>query len=112
MSAETVVLHGLVQADGTLEVAGKVALTPGPVEITVRTVPSAAPGVGDWWDVLQKVRAEQAARGKTPRSAAEIDAEITAARDEWEDYQLALERLQEQCWKARQQSVPPGEQAE
>jgi hypothetical protein len=86
MSAETVVLRGLVLPDDTLEVPGKVSLTPGPVEVTVRAAAPPASPLGDWLDALQKIRAEQAARGQTPRPAEEIDAQINATRDEWDDH--------------------------
>src|SRR5258708_1016733 len=101
MSAETLVLHGLVRADGTLEVPGKVGMTPGPVEITVRAVPATAPRVGDWWQVLQQIRAQQAACGHPSSSVEEIDAEIAATRDEWEEHQLGIERMQEEFRKTR-----------
>ena len=82
MSAETVVVRGFVRADGTLEVPGKIMVAPGPVEVTVRAVPTAPARGGDWWEVLQHIRAEQAAGGHIPRSAEEIDAEINALRDD------------------------------
>ena len=111
MSVETVVLPGVVQGDGKLEVPGNIGLKPGPVEVTVRTL-AAAPTSGDWWEALGKIRAEQAARGFVPRSASEIDAELNAMRDEWDAHQLVIERLQEDCWKARAQSGPTQEKAE
>ncbi len=39
MSANTVVLQGTVQPDGTLQLNGKVALPAGKVQVTVATVP-------------------------------------------------------------------------
>ncbi len=74
VNAETVVLRGLVRADGTLEVLGKVGLTPGPVEVTVRTVAATATPRGNWWEALAKIRAVQAARGHAPRTREEINA--------------------------------------
>jgi hypothetical protein len=112
MSAESVVLRGLVRADGSLEVPGKVGLTPGPVEVTVRAVTATAPPAGDWWEMLQKIRAEHAARGQASRSAEEIDAEINAMRDEWEEHQLAIERMQEEFRQAPEGPLPPAGRAE
>ncbi len=71
MITETVVVRGLVRADGTLELPGKVTLTPGPVEVTVRAAPITPAISGDWWDSLQKLRAEQA--GHIPRSKEHSD---------------------------------------
>ena len=110
MSANIEVIHGLVRADGTLEVPGKVGVTPGPVEITVRAVPATAPTTGDWWAVLQQIQARQAARGRTGQTAEEIDAEINAMRDEWEEHQLAIEKLQEEL--RQRPATPPAEGAE
>lgn len=111
MSGEMVVLHGLVRADGTVEVPGKVGLTPGPVEVTLRAV-TAGTSSADWWEALQKMRAEQTARKQLSASAVEIDAEINALRDEWEEHQLSLERLQEECRQTRESSLPPAERAD
>ncbi len=38
MSTAAFTTNGIVHADGTLEVPGAIAVAPGPVEITVRTV--------------------------------------------------------------------------
>jgi hypothetical protein len=35
----------------------------------------------------------------------EIDAEINAAKDEWEEHQQALERIQEEARRAREKPV-------
>jgi hypothetical protein len=99
MSAETVVLRGFVRADGTLDVPGKVTMTPGPVEITVRVV-GGAKGEG-LVTLLARIAAEQQASGHLARTREEIDADIGQMRDEWEEHQLAIERLQEECRRQR-----------
>jgi hypothetical protein len=95
------VLRGVVGPDGTLEVPGKVQLTPGPVEVTVRAVAAASKGE-DVLAVLARIRAEQEASGEVPRSVEEIDAAIQQMRDEWEEHDLAIERLQDDCAHSRQ----------
>ena len=35
MEAQTIIMQGVVKADGTVEVPGKVGLAPGPVEVTL-----------------------------------------------------------------------------
>src|SRR5436309_954128 len=100
--ATQVVVRGTVTADGTLELAGPVGLPPGPVEVTVTAAPAPqaeSPAKG-WWDVLQEIRAEREARGFAFRSKDEIDADIRQMRDEWDEHQVALERLQEEGWNA------------
>lgn len=100
--ATQVVVQGTVTADGTLELAGPVGLPPGPVEVTV-TVTATTPET-DWWGLLQKIRAEREAQGIPDRTREEIDDEIRQMRDEWEEHQVAIERLQEEGWKARQEA--------
>jgi hypothetical protein len=112
MNSEPIVLPGLVRPDGTLEVPGKVGLTPGPVEVTVRPLSATAPPAGDWWQVVQQLRVEQAASGYVPPGAGEIDAQINALRNEWEDQQLARERMQEQFREAREKLPPSAEKTE
>jgi len=92
MSAETVVLRGFVRADGTLDVPGKVTVTPGPVEVTVRAI-AGAKGE-DLVTLLARIGAEQQASRHAARTREEIDADIRQMRDEWEEHQLAIERLQ------------------
>jgi hypothetical protein len=108
MKTEGVVLRGMLRPDGTLELTGPVGLPPGPVEVRVTPAPAEKPA-GDWWQVLQQIRADREARGAVGRTQEEIDTEINALRDEWEEHQLALERLQEEGWKARGQSTSPPE---
>jgi hypothetical protein len=111
MSAQTVILRGMVRPDGSVEVPGKVEMTPGPVEVTLRAVPTTTTAASDWWEALQRLRAQQAASG-SGSSAAEIDAEINALRDEWEEHQLDLERLQEASQQTSERASPPPESAE
>jgi hypothetical protein len=65
----------------------------------------AAPAGPDWWHVLQQIRADREARGYPFRSGEEIDAELAAMRDEWEERQLALERLQEESGRERDRTA-------
>jgi hypothetical protein len=52
-------------------------------------------------DILARIHAEQQARGYIPRSAEEIDESIREMRDEWEDHQRAIEKMQEEFQKMR-----------
>jgi hypothetical protein len=102
MNTESVVIFGTVKPDGTLEIANKVPLPPGPVEITVRTKPPA--GTESSWDLLQRIWAEQKASGYVPRSREAIDAELNALRDEAEEELQTRERLHEEAEEARRRS--------
>ena len=52
--------------------------------------------------LLTRIRAERIATGYVPRNKDEIDADIRQMRDEWEEHQLRIERLQEECRRARE----------
>jgi hypothetical protein len=109
MSSESIVMPGTIKPDGTLEVAEKVPLPPGPVEVTVKTV--APSGGEDILSFLARIRAEQQAGGHVPRTAEEIDQAVREMRDEWEEREQAIERLQEECRRQREASGPAAESA-
>jgi hypothetical protein len=102
MSSTPIVLKGVVKEDGTLELSEKVNLPPGPVQVTVQAAP-----VDDFLARMEKIRADLQASGYVPRSKEEIDAELREMRDEWEEHQLELEALQEECRRQREQQERP-----
>ena len=103
MNAAAVVVEGTVQPDGTLEVTQKVDLPAGRVHVTVQ--PVAEPVQPDrFWKMMESIWAAQLASGRTPRTLEEIDAEIEALRNESEEEMQAVERLQEECRRAREQA--------
>lgn len=94
----------MLQSDGTLLLEERPNLPAGRVKVVIQTL-NASPENIDPWTALEKIWAERKERGIQPRSAEEIDAEINAMRDEWEDHQLALERIQEEGRRSREK--PP-----
>jgi hypothetical protein len=96
MNAAAVVVEGRVQPDGTLEVAQKVNLPPGPVQVTVQPVAEPVLPVR-FWKMMESIWAELRASGRTPRTQEEIDAQIDALRNEAEEELQAVEVLQEKC---------------
>jgi hypothetical protein len=101
MNAAAVVVEGTVQPDGTLEVTRKVNLPAGRVHVTVQ--PVAEPVQPDrFWKMMESLWAAQLANGRTRRTREEIDAEITALRNESEEELQAVERLQDECRRARE----------
>ena len=103
MNVATVVVDGRVQPDGTLEVTEKVDLPAGRVHVTIQ--PVAEPVDPDrFWTMMESIWTAQAASGATPRTRGEIDAEIAAMRNESEAEMQAVERLQDECRRAREQS--------
>ncbi|HWG47694.1 MAG TPA: hypothetical protein VN688_33325 [Gemmataceae bacterium] len=101
MAAPVVELQGTLQADGTLVLDEKPNLPPGRVRVSVQPVLDYTQT--DIWQFFERLREEQRARGHIPRSKEEIDADIAASRQEDEERMLEIERLQEECWRAREQ---------
>jgi hypothetical protein len=100
MDVNTLVLQGILRADGVLELPGPVELPPGPVEVTLRVL--AQPEGEDLATFLARIRAEQQARGYKSPTREEIDADIRQMRDEWEEHQLGIEKLQEECQRSKE----------
>lgn len=86
MNLTQVVVEGTLNPDGSLEVAEKLGLPPGRVRVTVEVLdePASASAGEDWFEYLQRARAEREAAGVRFRTREEIDAEIDAMRDEWD----------------------------
>lgn len=82
MATPPVILHGILRADGTLELEKKVELPAGPVQVTVQPVRSPVPPAEDWWQVLQRARATLEAAGTGFRSEEEIERERQDFRSE------------------------------
>jgi hypothetical protein len=105
MSHEALEVEGTVQSDGSLVLDGKLDLPAGRVRVIVQTrnepekVDSAR-----FLAMMERIWADQNARGHVPRSREEIDAEINQLRDEAEEEMQAVERLHEDCRRSRQQA--------
>jgi hypothetical protein len=87
MNAAENVVHGLVKSDGSLELDEKLRLPAGRVQVTVQSVMESRAPKEDWWDYLQRARAEIEASGAGFRTAEEIDAEH-------EDFRSGDERVE------------------
>jgi hypothetical protein len=78
------VVRGILNPDGTLELAERPTLPAGPVEVTIRPVVAEKKGE-NWFECLQRIRAEREAAGYPFRTKEEIDAEMEDIRDWGED---------------------------
>ncbi len=83
MMSTTEVIDGLLKPDGTVELARKATLPAGRVRVTVEAVPTTARQ--DVWTLLDAIQDERRALGVQPRTRGEIDAQIRALRDEWDE---------------------------
>ena len=61
-----------------------------------------------FWEMMESLWADLRTGGRTPRIREEIDAEIDALRNEAEEEMQAVERLQEECRRAREQAPGGG----
>lgn len=103
MNTATVVIEGTVRPDGTLEVTQKVNLPAGRVHVTVQPVAESVQP-DRFWTMMESIWEAQLESGRAPRTREEIDAEILATRDEADEEMQAVERLQEEYRRARDQS--------
>ena len=51
---------------------------------------------------LEEIHRNLAASGRKPRTAEEIDAEVNALREDWEERRKQIEHLQDDCRRARE----------
>ena len=82
MQVSEAMVRGTLKADGSLELAEKPDLPPGPVQVLLRTVPPDTPPQDSWWEYLQQARKQIENSGRGLRSREEIDAEIEDLRSE------------------------------
>jgi hypothetical protein len=98
MSLIEIVVEGTLKTDGTVELDQKPNMLPGRVTVILRqeSVPD-LPSGEPFWQRMQTIWNAQKAAGHMPRSAEEIEAEQRQMRDEWDDRQQRIERLQHAC---------------
>jgi hypothetical protein len=73
MNASQVLVHGVLNSDGTLKLDETPQLPPGPVEVLIRAQPPADTEGDTWWQYLQRGRVELLAQGYIFRTKEEID---------------------------------------
>jgi hypothetical protein len=105
MTANTVVLQGIVHPDGTLELAEKVPLPAGKVQVTLQPLPD-LPAGDPFFDLLEGIWAARASAGLVPRTVEEVEAQRRQLRDETEQEIKEAGQLQEECRRAREQDEP------
>src|SRR5438552_1897428 len=97
-----VVVQGTIQQDGTLVLDERVPMPACRVQVTVQPIME-PPREDPFWESMQRIWAEQKARGHEPRSKEQIDAEIEALRNDAEEEMQATERLHDECQRAATQ---------
>ncbi len=84
-----VTVHGMLHSDGSLQIELPVALPPGKVRVRIETL--APKSKRDAMEVLNEIWAERKRLGMQGRTREEIDADIDAMREEWEERQRELD---------------------
>jgi len=96
-----VAIKGMVRADGTLELEGKVPLPPGAVSVTVEPVPYSQE-TDPFFQMLRGIWAEREKAGLPTRTREEVDAEIREFRDEADERIEELGRIQDEGRRRRE----------
>jgi hypothetical protein len=81
MSRSEVILEGTLKPDGTLELDQKPSLSPGRVTVVLRPVSQPISPQEDWFQHLQRIRAEREASGYPFMSEEETNAHIEWLRE-------------------------------
>lgn len=111
MSADTVVIQGIVRSDGTLELEGKVPLPPGKVSVTLQPVPYSQE-TDPFFVMLREIRAARERAGPPMRTGEEAQAALRRLRDDVAEEVAEVGRLQEECRRRREEAEKAKQEAE
>lgn len=84
MSTTELTVDATLNADGSLELDRKLALSPGRVRVTVQKVPSTPSAIradGDWWEAMQATRGAIEMAGCQFLDESEVSARIAQIRE-------------------------------
>jgi hypothetical protein len=93
-----------VKPDGTLELDEKVPLPAGRVLVTVQPVVQPPPD-DPFWQMMERIWADQRARGHVPRSVEEVEAARRGLREDSEEEIQQAIRLHQACQQQHQQDA-------
>ncbi len=88
-----VVVEGVVKDDGSLELAEKLRIPAGPVQVTVVPMPE-LPADDPFWQRMKAIWAGQRARGHVVRSEQQVEADRELMHEEWEDRMSRITQIQ------------------
>ena len=102
MNLTETVLEGTLQPDGTLVLDQKPTLPPGRVTVVLRQEAQIVlPKDDAFWQRMQAMWAIPNDRRDAGDGGANTLAEVRTMREEWDEHQEAIERLQDECRAAR-----------
>lgn len=92
---------GTLHDDGTLRLNETPILPAGNVRVTVETL--SPPIIASrFWTMMETIWANLEANGHIPRSEAEVEEERRNFRDDWDERQVGLEQISNECDSIRQ----------
>ena len=101
MSLTETIVEGTLQSDGTLVLDEKPNLPPGRVTVVLRQeTESALPTDDPFWQRMQAMW--DLPNPLVHDGGVQTEAELRRMRDEWDEHQKEIERIQEDCRLARQ----------
>ncbi|MBY0230106.1 MAG: hypothetical protein K2W96_12560 [Gemmataceae bacterium] len=98
-----VALKGMVRADGTLELEGKVDLPPGAVSVTVEPVPYSQE-TDPFFVRLRERRLAREKAGGGKRTGEEAQAALRQLRDDAAEEVAEIGRIQDECRRLRSEA--------
>ncbi|HEV3024467.1 MAG TPA: hypothetical protein VGX76_18450 [Pirellulales bacterium] len=101
----TVTIEGVVTPEGTLELAQRLSLPAGRVQVTVVPLPD-LPGDDPFWQRMQAMWNAQKSRGHHARSVDEVEAERRAVREEWDESMRSIEQTRAEAERTRHSPGP------
>jgi hypothetical protein len=107
MSLAETVIEGTLKPDGTLELDEKPNLRPGRVKVVLRqeSEPNAPQPLDvDFFQMMEEIWAGQKARGHVSRTEEELEAERRGTRSACAKRQEAIEQLQEESRRLRNEA--------
>jgi hypothetical protein len=110
MSQTAIVVQGIVTADGSLELAEKLNVPAGRVQVVIQ--PLQAVSSEGFSQRMETMWADQKTRGHIPRSVEKVETERQAFREEMEEEIQQAIRLQEECRKSPMHAEQPEEAGE
>ena len=99
MSQNTVIIQGIMTADGTVELTEKLTVPAGRMQVAIQPLPDVSSD--PLLQRMERIWAGQRARGHVPRTREEIDAELRELREDGLAEIETAERLHEDCQRAR-----------
>ncbi|MBY0233303.1 MAG: hypothetical protein K2W96_28820 [Gemmataceae bacterium] len=100
---DAVTVEGVVRADGTLELEGKLPFPAGKVRVTVQPLPYSQE-TDPYFVMLREIRAKRELAGPPMRTGEEAQEALRRLRDEVAEEVAEVGRLQEQCRRRREEA--------